>query len=198
MGLSIHYNGSFSNPTLLSEMIEEVKDIVNIYEWEYTIYEEQFPLNSFEQEVINGKIYGISFSPDNCETIHLSFLSNGKMSSIFHLELYGNTANVNERQYLYLLSTKTQFAGMDTHKLIIHLLKYLSKKYFSTFNLMDEGQYWERGNEELLKKNFDHYNDLMDTVASAFQNYPISSGEPFELYFERILNLIHSRKQKPD
>ena len=41
MGLSIHYSGSFRNGASLSEMIEEVRDIVEVYEWEYSIFEKQ-------------------------------------------------------------------------------------------------------------------------------------------------------------
>ena len=43
MGLSIHYSGSLSNPDYLSEIIEEVKDIAEVFKWEYNIYEERFP-----------------------------------------------------------------------------------------------------------------------------------------------------------
>ena len=41
MGLSIHYSGSFRNGASLSEMIEEVRDIVEVYDWEYLIFEKQ-------------------------------------------------------------------------------------------------------------------------------------------------------------
>ena len=37
MGLSIHYSGSFNNSGSLSEMIEEVKDIAEVFKWKYNI-----------------------------------------------------------------------------------------------------------------------------------------------------------------
>ena len=195
MGLSIHYSGSFNKNSSLPEMIEEVKDIAEIYQWEYTIFEEQFPSKSFGEISFNQNIYGICFSPPNCETIWLCFLSNGKMSSPMHLEFFSNPRNEDERQYLYSLSTKTQYAGINIHKLIIHLLKYLSEKYFQNFTLNDEGEYWETGDEQLLQENFNRYNELMQTVSSALENIPMKTDETFEKYFERILKQIHIRKK---
>lgn len=196
MGLSIHYSGSFSKQASLAEMIEEVKDIAEIYKWKYFIYEEQFPLNCLGKETFNKKIYGISFTPTDCETICLSFLSNGKMSSSLRLKYYGKSTNKEEKQYLTMLAVKTQYAGIEAHKLIIHLLKYLSKKYFTNFKLEDEGHYWETGDEKLLKKNFKRYNDLLYNVSYALQNYPVKPTETFEQYFKRVLKQSHSKNDE--
>ena len=194
MGLSIHYSGSFNHQASLSEMIEEVKDIAEIYKWKYHIFEKHFPKDSLGKDSFDNQIYGIYFTPPNCETVCLSFLSNGKMSSTTHLKLYGNSTNTENANYLYMLWVKTQFAGVDTHKLIVHLLKYLSKKYFIDFKVDDEGEYWETGNEELLKNKFSQYNALLDTVSSAMENYPIDKGETFEQYFERVLKRNNEKR----
>lgn len=193
MGLSIHYSGSFNRGASLIEMIEEVKDIAEIYKWKSTIMEEHFSENLLGKVTYNGKMYGIQITPPNSETISLTFLSNGKMSSSACLQFFGNSINETDRQYLYMVSSKTQFAGSDTHKIVIHLLKYLSKKYFSDFKLIDEGEYWESGNEKLLEEKFEIYNELLDTVSLSIQNYPRKKGETFEEYFERVLN--YSKKK---
>ena len=193
MGLSIHYSGSFNKEASLIEMIEEVKDIAEIYKWKSTVMEQHFSENLFGKSTYNKKVYGIQITPPNSETISLTFLSNGKMSSTACLQCFGNSKNDADKQYLYMVSTKTQFAGTDTHKTIIHLLKYLSKKYFSDFTLSDEGEYWESGNEKLLEEKFKTYEDLFDSVESAVQNYPKKKGETFEEYFVRILN--YSKKK---
>ncbi len=91
MGLSIHYSGSFNAKTSLQEMIKEVKDIVEIYKWQYTVYEDVFPENSLGKAEYNQNIYGISFTPPECETVSLCFLSNGKMISAPNLKFYGNS-----------------------------------------------------------------------------------------------------------
>ncbi len=196
MGLTIHYNGIFNEKASLYEMIEEVKDISEIYNWQYTIYENQFPSGSLENDSFNDEIYGISFTPLNCETVSLCFLSNGRMSSQAHLKYFRNSTDESEKKYLYMLSTKTQFAGSDLHKLIVHLLKYISKKYLKEFNVIDEGRYWETGNEKLLEETFKHYNNFLDSVGFALDNIPLEVNETFEEYFTRILKLIQKPHKK--
>lgn len=193
MGLSIHYSGSFKAAASLRAMIEEVKDIAEIYKWKYITYKEEFPANSVGKPGHDQTIYGISFTPPNCETICLCFLSNGKISSASHLKFYGNAANKEEAGYLYSLSVKTQYAGIETHKLIIHLLKYLSAKYLQDFTVNDEGGYWENGDEKLLQDTFKRYIDMIESFTSSIENYPIKPGESFEAYFGRLLKQIDKK-----
>ncbi|MGB8318993.1 MAG: hypothetical protein WCE54_12755 [Ignavibacteriaceae bacterium] len=196
MGLTIHYNGIFNKKASLYEMIEEVKDISEIYNWQYTIYEKQFPAGSLENDSFNDDIYGISFTPPDCETVSLCFLSNGRISSPAHLKYFGNAIDESEKKYLYMLSTKTQFAGSNCHKLIVHFLKYISKKYLKEFNVIDEGKYWETGDEKLLEKTFKSYNNFLDSVGFALDNIPLEANETFEEYFTRILKLILKSNKK--
>ncbi len=194
MGLSINYSGSFKKKASLEAMIDEVKDIAEIYEWKYTIANARFPKNSFDKIEYDGKLYGISFTPPNSETISLTFLSNGKMCSGARLKFFGNSDNENDKLYLYMLCSKTQYAGSTNHKIIIHLLKYLSQKYFQDFKLTDEGNYWETGDESILEKNFKTYNDLVDDVVHSVKNYPINTTETFTEYFERIIKMLDEKR----
>ncbi len=194
MGLSIHYSGSFKKSASLEAMIDEVKDIAEIYEWKYTIHKTHFPKNSFQKSEYNSKLYGISFTPHSSETICLTFLSNGKMCSGANLKYFGNADNY--KQYLYMLSSKTQFAGSTTHKIIIHLLKHLNQKYFQDFKLKDEGNYWETEDESILEKNFKAYNDLIDGFEYSIKNYPINSAETITEYFDRIIRMLNAKRNK--
>lgn len=196
MGLSIHYNGKFDEHASLSEMIDEVRDIAEIYNWKYNLYENKFPHDDIEEDFYDDNIYGISFTPPECETINLCFLSNRRMSSLPNLKIFGNSKDETYKKYLYMLSVKTQFAGSNIHKLIIHLLKYLKEKYFQEFKVVDEGQYWETGDEKLLEDNFRKYNEILDLVGSALENIPIQLTESFEEYFERILKIIHRKRNQ--
>lgn len=196
MGLSIHYNGRLRDPASLSEMIEEVKDIAEFNKWEYFILKEQFPDDAFTKNSYNQDVYGICISPPKCETISLSFLSNGRMSDLPHLKNFGNSDDKKYQEYLYMLSAKTQYAGIEIHKFIIHLFHYLDKKYFQDFKMMDEGEYWETGDEKLLQEIFKRYNDLMDNFSFALENIPMNAGETYEIYFERIMKQIHNKKNK--
>ena len=196
MGLSIYYNGKFNQETSLSEMINEVKDIAEIHEWNYHIYENHFSENDLIHDSHSDQIYGISFSPPKCEPIWLCFLSNGKMSSPVNLKYSSDFTNEKENGYIYLSSTKTQYAGIEIHKLIIHLLKYISKKYFSEFNLIDEGKYWETSDEKILEENFNRMNSIMDSFGSALDTIPIKPDEDIEKYLLRILEIIHKKRNK--
>lgn len=193
MGLSIHYNGRFNRKASLKKMIEEVRDIVEVYQWKYYVFEDIFPDNGFGKTQYDRKIYGICFTPPECETVWLTFLSNGRMSTPVHLRFYGNTNNKRERRYLYMISVKTQYAGIEIHKLVIHLLKYIREKYLQDFNVSDEGEYWETGDEQLLANSFERYTFLINTVSSLLQSESILPGESLETYFERLMKRMHEK-----
>jgi hypothetical protein len=193
MGLSLYYNGRFGNPELLQQMIDEVEDIANTYKWKYSIEHTIFPGGSFGNKAHDKKIYGISFTPPDCETVSICFLSNGRMSCSSLLQFYGDSTDKKSRQYLYMLSVKTQFAGWQTHLFIVQLLRYLSKKYFSEFNVSDEGHYWETNDEEILKQNFNRYAALLNSVSTAFETFPVNEGETMDKYIERMMNFVSKK-----
>ncbi|MBU1014018.1 MAG: hypothetical protein KKG99_13545, partial [Bacteroidetes bacterium] len=172
------------------------QDIAGIYNWKINLYERQFPENSFGMPDYNQSIYGVNFTPPGCETISLCFLSNGSMSSHAHLKFYGKTNEQPEKEYLYMLSIKTQFANVETHQFIIQLFRYLNTKYFVNFTLTDDGRYWETNDIDILKTNFKRNSDLISGFSSALECVPIEKGETIENYFKRLLNLIQKRKKQ--
>ena len=199
MGISIHYRGKFNKNAALTDLITEVKEIADTFKWNCKVYQKVFPVNASENQSHDGEIYGISFTPPECETISICFLSNYKMSSHAHLKFYGHPENLSESDFLYMLSAKTQFAGTTIHKTIIELFRYLYKRnYFSKFELVDEGDYWETGNERLLEQKFKENGDLIDNFIIAVETIPIKQGEPFENYFERIMKMIDHRNKETE
>jgi len=195
MGLSFHYNGSIANPDLLPELIGEIEDIAKIHNWKYFIFDRQFPEDTFGKPEYNQDIYGICFTPPECETIDICFLSNGRMSSISHLKFFGKTEDQDEQTYLYMLSVKTQYAGIELHQFIIHLFRYLDKQYFANFEMYDEGGYWETNDLSLLQSTFKRYTDLINSFASALEYIPAQTGETIESYFKRLMKLIHNKNE---
>ncbi|MEP7127858.1 MAG: hypothetical protein ABI729_03280, partial [Chitinophagales bacterium] len=177
MGLSIHYSGRFNPAASLEEMIEEVKDVANVNHWPYHIFETAFDPVLLHRKTHNQKIYGILFTPPQCESVELSFLSNGRMSGVALLQFWGHSKKKEEQQYLYGQWVKTQFAGMEVHKIIVHLLKHISKKYLLDFKVTDEGHYWETGDEKLLAETFGKYTLLINQLSTAFETIPINPEE---------------------
>ena len=195
MGLSFHYSGSIANPDLLPELIDEIQDIARLYNWKYFIFDRQFAEDTIGKPDYNQNIYGICFTPPECETIDICFLSNGRMSSISHLKFFGKTDDQAEQAYLYMLSVKTQYAGIELHQFVIQLFRYLNKKYFADFKLTDEGSYWETNDLALLQTTFKRYTDLINGFASALESIPVQNGETIESYFERLLKLLDDKRK---
>lgn len=194
MGLSFHYSGSIAKPELLPKLIEEVLDIVKIYGWKNSIYETSFPNNCLSGITeYNDTIFGVSITPPACETIFFCFLSNGRMSSPAHSKFFGKSKDQDESPFLYLISVKTQFSNPLIHATIIQIFRYLNQRYFSDFQLSDEGQYWETNNEEILKANFAKYEALLDSFHLGLETIPMEANESFEDYFRRMFELIEKR-----
>lgn len=187
MGLTFHYSGSLRQDASLPELIEEVKDISEINGWKYQIFERQFSGSDFGKDSFDKKVYGINFHALGSEPVWLCFLSNGRLSNPDLLQYYGGTEKANDRKNLYLLSTKTQYAGVSTHKLIIDLLRYLDKKYLADFKVYDEGQYWETGDEKILDEIARRFNAAVEIFGDAVQNNERLPNESYEDYFKRIL-----------
>jgi hypothetical protein len=192
MGISIHYTGRLKTKKSLPNLIAEVKDIAEIYNWSYHIFDEEFPVGSFNKSSFNHHVYGICFTPPGCETVNLTFLSNGRLVSPWGLEYYFNKEK--DERLLKGISVKTHYTGVTGHKLIIHLFLHLSKKYFRNFKLHDEGGYWETRDENLLEANFKFLNAMMDSLETALETQPKKATESFEKYFERLLNQIQISK----
>jgi len=62
---------------------------------------------------------------------------------------------------------KTQFGTPDVHITINKLMRYLSGKFFSDFEVSDEGDFWETSDAVLLSKRFRFLDNAIDAVADA-------------------------------
>ncbi len=194
MGITIHYSGKLKETANLSNLIEEARDIAEIYQWKYT----QFPIANPDDSKKQDPVTGICFSPLNCEPVWLCFLPDGNLCNPVLLSMTDVSGALENKSdfppEVIGCFTKTQYAGEDIHKLIVHLLKYLSAKYFESFEVFDEGYFWETGDEELLKKTFELYRQHLDSLAEAISHIPKSSEENFEAYFQKLMK--HIRKNK--
>ena len=195
MGLSIHFSGRLRKAELLPAMIEEVIDVSNVYGWKYKVYDTNFPNNSFESCTSFDNIYGISFTPTDCETVSLAFLSDGTMVSPAHVTFFAHSEDETKRSYIYFISVKTQFSGVFVHLLLVRLLKYLNDKYFENFKVDDESFYWETGDENLMRERFKLYDNMLDNVILSAQTFPIEPNEDIVAYFERLMKHIDNLKK---
>lgn len=200
MGLSFHYNGKIADKKLLPKLIEDLEDIAQLHKWKYEILDTEFPEENELTEEHDKNVYGICFTPPECETVFVSFLSNGRMSNPILLDFWGDAENAPEKDYLYMLSVKTQYAGAETHKLVMGIFHFLNKQYLTDFELYDEGDYWETGDDALLFKNFKQNAFLINSFKTALQSLPIQEDESPEEYIFRIIKDIQNKQQpeQPD
>ena len=181
MGLSIHYSGTIWSISLIEPLIEEAADVCKSMQWKYNVIREQ------GDEGVNG----IVLSPENCEPVFLTFLRNRRMCSPINLKYQESYAtNGLDPELIYTTSTKTQYAGPATHVALLKLLKYLKEKYFESFEMNDEGYYWETNDKEILVQRFNHYNYLLNAVGEVLSNIEQESGETIDSFVTRIEQVL--------
>jgi hypothetical protein len=194
MGLSFYYNGALRKDASVDALIDEVKDICEILNWKYTTLDTGFPEVELVDGKVDGNLYGICFSPEKCEPIFLCFLSNRKLCSPVSLDDFDQPIE-QVPEDAYQIFTKTQYAGPDAHMAVINVLKHISNKYLEDFSLTDEGQYWETGDENLLRETFKRYTFLIDSFASSLETIPAAPGESIEQYLGRLLAYLDKRRK---
>lgn len=172
MGLSIHYNGKLKDIALLPQLVEEVQDVCNVLNWKYQLDN-------------NDDIKGIWFSPPECEPFAFTFYPSGELVNKLYLRCNIEPANT--------VSVKTQFAGVDVHMAATKLLRHLARRYFSVFNVSDEGRYWETDDEEILRKQFGLYNALLNAVAETLKDFNAEKGDRPERLADRLEAFLNER-----
>lgn len=180
--------------------------------------------DDFTQQNHDGKLYGIDISPKGSEPVSFCFLSNGRMSSIMQLFCWGKydgdkkvellSSTFNERgetlidkeertitredfiSYLYQCCSKTQYAGPEAHKMIIGIFRYIVKNYLADFTMIDEAQFWETSDENILKENFRRNAALIEAFRATLVENKSIAGEDVDTYIERIIQAFRRRKGK--
>ena len=187
MGLTIHYHGRIADKQKLPQLIEELEEISRVRGWEYHILERKFPIGDYPDEEHDGNLYGILFNPPGSEPVSFTFLRNGRMCGPMQLNCWGNSTNQQEREYLYMNSTKTQYAGSEVHKMVIGIFRYVVPRYLVDFEISDEAQYWETRDDKLLEENFKRNTDLINGFASMLEENNKPEGEDIEAYIVRMI-----------
>lgn len=184
MGLSIHYSGKIRKKSLINELISETADICKSLAWTYHI------INMPNEDNLKG----ICFSPEGSEPIFLTFLANGRICSPINLmnrNIYDS--NGLDKELIYTTSSKTQYAGFESHIAIIKLLRYLERKYLENFTVLDEGMFWETNDKIILQKQFSRYEVALNIVTETLSGLNRIPNENKESLIERIENLLKEK-----
>lgn len=193
MGLSIHYWGKIKDYDLIDSLTAEVEDICKSLNWPYQVFntkKSKLKPGETAKKYTPHDVKGISFTPQESETAFLTFLPDATLCCPAKLIYYNPDTN---DLMIEMVHTKTQFAGPDTHIAILKLFQYLKEKYFESFELNDEGYYWEKWDEKVLLSRFARYNFILDKVATALANVKLAPGESVESLADRIEDILKKK-----
>ena len=144
----------------LSAMRAEVLDICDDLHWVFQDFEywPDIPLEGFQ------------FHPPGSEPVWMTFDQNGVLIDPVVFVLPQDSHRVDGADEDVVLSAVTQYAGQDGHMALIDLLRYLGRKYFTTFNLTDESLYWETQDTDICREQFSSFTIYMDELAQKLES----------------------------
>jgi len=193
MGLTFYYEGKLLNTNQIDELKKEVLDICISLDWPYQLW----PLEALKKLEPNNQTHpnihdlrGISVTPENCDTLFLTFLPDGRLFSPVYFT-YSKGKKPEESDYY--LFVKTQFAGADTHLALMKLLIHLEQKYFAKLEVQDDGRYWETRDEKALRQSFHVYEELFEKVTAALSGIESDPDETPESIAGKIERRLKER-----
>lgn len=191
MGIAISYRGRLKSVDLIESFCEELIKIAELMGWDYNVLDEDFSkptdarIDATENrcEIVGHlAIKGINLNiHEKCSSLSFFFDSDGILRDLLQMV----EPRVVEGDGLPYTFLKTQSAPLEVHMTVVKLLRFLGSKYFETFEVSDEGQYWETGDAALLKEKMDFLAGKMDIVAHALENSHLKS-EPGDTTLDTI------------
>lgn len=149
--LTIHYQGT-SEPQIMRKLISELKAISDELQWKYFVIDDE----KFAGILVNMH--------EECEPLSLIINKQGRLIHPAWLN------DKNPTDTAFYVSTKTNFSTVDVHIAIVKLLKYFKKKYIFDLQVIDEGEYYETENKELLQQKWDFLLKKFEEVCSLLEN----------------------------
>ncbi|MCB0572341.1 MAG: hypothetical protein KDC66_21385 [Phaeodactylibacter sp.] len=202
MGVSIHYRGTLTDKRAVFRFIEEVEDIARTMQWPYTLLDEdwsQAPTAELEKQAggiisVGGHagLKGISFIPHpRCESVTFFFNASGIITSPIQVALSAHEGYPSAAQWQFV---KTQFAGPDTHVVLVKLFRYLQGKYLHDLEVSDEGGYWETGDYGRLADAINRLNEAIEQLSNDLSAHRQDSDIVAQI--EKLLKELKDREGK--
>jgi hypothetical protein len=187
MGVTIHYKGKLNSADDVNSFCEEMEDIAKSMGWKCSAFD-------FDDKS-NVPLKGVIIGPhEKSEPLPLMLDKNGFLRNPFMLEI-----SKGDDELTWINHVKTQFAPIENHIAVIKLLKYIQKKYISNLDVYDEGDYWQTGDEKILKGKIDFLNGAINHLSEVLNSIEFdkdSSPESIADKIEEVLKKMHFRKSK--
>lgn len=179
MGVTIHYKGKLDTIENIESFCEEMEDIAKSMGWKHTIIDK---FDSSDKVPVKG----IIIKPHKkSESLQLVTDKQGNLRNAFALEFASDDTTLT-----YFNFIKTQFAPVEIHIAVIKLLKYIQQKYISNLDVYDEGDYWQTGDENILKKKIDFLNNAMEQLEDALKTVEFRENETADSVADKIEELL--------
>jgi len=168
MGITIHFEGRLKNNENYDALIKKVIEFSKFQNWKYFQFENESKvlerIKNEENWDYEGLTKGIHVVPhENSEPLIFEF------DKDLYIQEY----------------CKTQFAPIEIHLKVIELLHVLVQ-YFESIDILDEGEYWETNDVNLLEQNWEDFYIAMDKAIE--ENNSLQG--PFKLENGRIIDLM--------
>jgi len=221
MGLSFHYKGRLTSASELNTFVEEVEDICKVFDWKFSVLNTEYPNDKFVSP-LNEDDYGVIFTPEDCEPVTLIFDSEWRIYNPWMKDIIAKhdegqvkiitvQLNLDDEELnpiftedsedfdpldmVYTVSVKTQFTTAEQHVKIIELLRYISGKYFSDFEMIDEGGYWTSRNPEKLDAKLNKVTEFIDRFEDMVSSEVIKSPEDFLKFIKKLSQEIKDKEK---
>ena len=174
MGVTIHFEGRLSTEDGFAELKRIAVEHANDHGWRVEsidadhvklarvhVHEGEEEEEEWDYE---GPVRGIAlYLHEDCDPIRLEF----------------------DRDWYIQEFTKTQFAGPEIHKLVVEFLRKV-QSLFVEFKVFDEGEFWESGDIELVRK---HIFACEQAIADELQKHPDAQVK-VKLESGRIMDMV--------
>jgi hypothetical protein len=221
MGVTIHYRGKLKSPALIEPLISEVGALAKEAGWR-CLFVDPERREIFDGIFVTLRGIEVQVHPQ-CEFLNLVFDEKGRLIFMLGLEMIASHGFIVEKEDelgTYITTempspeqlaqltwddlantmsvktafTKTQFAGAETHILLCKLLRYLEKKYFAELEVIDEGDYYYKGDASALAERLAFLNHLIENAAtSALASLP--PGAPIEEHLQDLTRYLEKLAQ---
>ncbi len=175
MGITIHYRGKLNDPAEIDAVTDIVQQRAVAKGWSWTHIDDDWDAEVDAQLVHTSKghleltghagLKGFSLDIDpKCEVVPLLFDSSGYLRSIFSFFDPGSARDGDT------IAVKTQFAPPEAHIQIIELLRELKQRFIADLEVMDEGEYWETEDRDLLERKMAGLQGHIDFLSDALRS----------------------------
>lgn len=176
MGVTLHYHGILSDPNTVSALITEMSDIAIANNWKYQVLDDPWDSEVTLQVEHQGDVATftgnaglkgviVSVHPES-EGLSLLFDHAGVTRSLLDMTLP-------PEKRIAISQTKTQYAGIDVHIKLVHLLEYVGKKYMREWRLEDDSGYLKHRDRDRALEVFHLVGDAINALTEAFDTIDI-------------------------